>query len=600
MGKKNKKLIVWLLAFFVMVAVITGAGVVLLMDSGPAVLTSSQCRILDVSVGPGNKESPGSDGLVFDPEQIQPLTTVVSEAIRRAAADESIGGIQLKINGLGSGWAGTQEIHDALMTFREAGKSCLAWAPGYDTKSYFLASACDRVALAPEGIALVTGINVTNTYYAETLSMLGISANFEHVGDFKSAVEPYERSGPSEAASTATNALLDSLYGTVVDGIALGRGVDADTVREWVNNPKLSAADALERGMIDEQIYRQDLAFVGARSVEETEDGALVNGGFDEECDTRVSIASYASSMDDAWSNKGKVAVLYLNGPIMGGKSSGGLFGDPVIASVTATAEIEELTEDDSVDAVVLRVNSPGGSGQASDDIWAAINVLKTEKPVVVSMGDYAASGGYYIAMNADHIVAEPNTVTGSIGVFGGKMNMAGLFSKVGMTQHEYSRGDRSDLLSSVEDFDDEDRAVFRAFLSHFYGVFISKAAEGRNMTKDEMHAVAQGRVWTGIQALENGLIDSLGGLDNAVEKAAELANVGEGYSVERLPRTKDFMEQLMEEFAGTPGANASAIGMREAVPAPLRNPLKTAWMLGEVTKGGGAAAMLPWSLEVH
>jgi len=485
------------------------------------------------------------------------------------------------------------------MTFRDSGKSCLAWAPGYDTKSYFLASACDRVAIAPEGIALVTGINVTNTYYAETLSMLGISANFEHVGDFKSAVEPYERTGPSEAASTATNELLDSLYGTVVDGIANARGVEPATVREWIDNPQLSAADAHERGMIDERIYRQDLAFVG-REVAGDRDGALVNGGFDEDCDNRVSIASYVSGMGDAWSNEGKVAVLYLDGPIMGGKGSGGLFGDPVIASVTATAQIEDLTDDESVDAVVLRVNSPGGSGQASDDIWAAINELKTEKPVVVSMGDYAASGGYYISMNADHIVAEPNTVTGSIGVFGGKMNMAGLFSKVGMSQHEYSRGNRSDLLSSVEDFDEDDRAVFRAFLTHFYGVFINKAADGRNMTEDEMHAVAQGRVWTGTQALERGLVDSLGGLDNAVEKAASLANIGEEYSVERLPRPKDFMEQLVEELAGTTGAAASAVGLQEAVPAPLRNPLKTAWVLDEITKGGGAAAMLPGNLEVR
>lgn len=581
MAQKNKKLLIWLFGFLLVIATITGAGLVLLMDSGPVVLDKDP-RWLVVKVGPGNSESPGSEGLFVDPAQIPPLATEVSAAIRHASTDESIDGILLKINGLGGGWARAEDLREALMTFRESGKECVAWSPGYTTKSYFAASGCNELTTAPEGITMVTGVNITQSYYAETLSMLGVSANFEHVGDFKSAVEPYERTGPSEAADLATNQLLDSLYGTIVSGIAAGRDVDIDTVNDWIDNPPLAAADAEKRGLIDSRIY--------ADMVKETVLGERKS----------VSLRRYLNETNSQWGSSGTIAVVYLEGPIIVGKGEVGLFGDAVIGSVTATKILEELRNDDAVDAVVLRVSSPGGSGQASDDIWDAVNRLKESKPVVVSMGDYAASGGYYISMNANHIFAEPTTITGSIGVFGGKMNFSGLFAKAGMTQHEYSRGERSDLLSSSEDFDEEDRAVFRAFLQHFYTVFITKAAEGRNMTTDALHEVAQGRVWTGTQALERGLIDGLGGLDDAVAHAASLADLDANYDIQRLPRTKDFFEQLLEEMSGAPDASTNATHLRNAIPEPLHHPLQTAWLLQEISRHDAAIAMLPGALEAH
>ena len=233
----------------------------------------------------------------------------------------------------------------------------------------------------------------------------------------------------------------------------------------------------------------------------------------------------------------------------------------------------------------------------ASDDIWNEVIALKAKKPVVVSMGDYAASGGYYISMPADRILALPTTITGSIGVFGGKMNMAGLFEKAGMTQFEYSRGERSDLLSNVENFDEEDRALFRHFLGTFYNTFLDKAAEGRGMSKEAVHEVAQGRVWTGVQALEHGLIDELGGLHEAIAVAAELAKVTE-YSVERLPERKGFLDQLMEEMAN-PNPEGVSINI-PGLPHHLAEPMRALFVLDRVLSDGGVAAMLPGQLDVR
>ena len=533
-------------------------------------------------MGPGTVESPGSGSLFVDPSQLPPLSTAVSAGIRHAATDFGIHSLLLKINGLPGGWAQAEDLRDALAEFRAAGKPCTVWSPSYDTKSYFVASACTTVTTAPEGISMVTGINITQSYYGDALELFGVTANFEHVGDFKSAVEPYERTGPSADAATATNALLDSLYGSIVSGIASGRAVDEATVMDWIDNPPLAAADAEARGMLDQRIY-EDV-------VDDTVMGDADN----------IGIRRYLNDMEGGWGSSGRVAVLYLEGPIVVGKGETGLFGGQMIGSVTTTDAIEDLRKDRAVDAVVLRVSSPGGSGQASDDIWDAVNRLKVVKPVVVSMGDYAASGGYYISMNADHIVAEPTTITGSIGVFGGKMNFSGLFAKAGVTQHGFSRGKHSDILSPSSDFDDDDRRVFRSFLTHFYDVFIDKAATGRNMTPEAMHAVAQGRVWTGTQALEHGLIDSLGGLGDAVAKAADLAELGPGYDVDRLPKTKDFFEQLMDEMAQAPDASIESRVMDRTIPKPLQEPMRVAWLLDQLTANGAAVAMLPGAIEVR
>jgi protease-4 len=476
------------------------------------------------------------------------------------------------------GWAGTQEIRDVIGTFKDSGKPCIVWGDQFTNMEYYLATACDDIRMAPSGITLVNGLSMTQSYYAEALAELGVSANFEHVGDFKSAVEPYERTGPSEAASEATNALLDSLYSQFLRGIAQGRSMTIDEAEALIDVPPMNPEDSLARGMVDALEYRDEV--------------------LDEVGEDRRKMSEYIAQLRRSWTQGGQsIAVIYAEGAIISGESGSELFGGSFIGDRTVSKQLRQVREDDDVVAVVIRVNSPGGSGSASDTIWREVALTRAEKPVVISMGDYAASGGYYISMGANKIFAEPGTLTGSIGVFGGKMNLAGFYEEwLRISLHTYERGEQSTLFSSMSDFDDGEREVFRAFLQGFYTTFITKAAEGRGMTTEELHAVAQGRVWTGEQALERGLVDELGSTGDAIAAAAELAEVTD-YAIQRLPERKGFFDQLMDELANPESASAA---LASELPDSIQRGLSTAATLEQVVGVGGPVVMMPGTIEVR
>lgn len=531
---------------------------------------------LEVSLTRPLSDAPGDVGLVVDPKDFPPLVTEVAANIRRAATDDRIQGLYLELGDTGTGWAGTQELYDAVAAFNASGKPCHAYGETFDNKAYYLASACDNVYIAPAGLMLLNGFSVTTEYYAGTLEKLGVSANFEHVGDFKSAVEPFERTGPSDAASLATNEMLDSLYEQLVAGIAKGRGMDPAQVRAIVDDPPITPEAALAAGLVDGLKYRDE-----------------VREGIAGE--KRTEIKDYRQ-VESPLATGPSIAVIHAEGQIISGESGSPLFGGSLVGDRTVTEHLEQVREDADVVAVVLRVNSPGGSGLASDVIWHEIKrTREAGKPVVVSMGDYAASGGYYIAAAADAIVAEPGTLTGSIGVFGGKMNLAGLYEKLGITLHTFQRGQLSGMLSSTSDFSNAERLKFRQFLEGFYEVFLTRVVEGRQMTREEVHAVAQGRVWTGEQALEHRLVDELGGLDVAIARARTLASVApeDDVGIMRLPKRKTFIDQLVEDM------------QQASVPAELTLPeVRAAYgrlhALSLVLDGGGVAAMLPGSIEIR
>jgi protease-4 len=279
------------------------------------------------------------------------------------------------------------------------------------------------------------------------------------------------------------------------------------------------------------------------------------------------------------------------------------MFGGNVVGDRSFEKIFEDIREDDDVAAVVLRVNSPGGSGLASDNMWHQIKLTQAEgKPVVVSMGDYAASGGYYISAPADYIVAEPGTLTGSIGVFGGKMNTGGLFEKVGITTHTWQRGRLAGLLATNTSFNDDERAKFREFLEGFYKTFVTRVSDGRKMSFEDVHTIAQGRVWTGAQAKENGLVDELGGLDVALNKAKELGKIGadEDYALERFPRTKTFFDQLSDSLdKQTSMSSMSGLSAEAAAVPELGEALGQLLILDRVLGEGGVAAMLPGRITV-
>lgn len=574
-SRRAARLVVGISVMAVLALVAGGVGGMFLMWDGftPDVKEGS---FLELVLDGDMHDAPGGESFVMDPAKFPLLTSETAADVRRAATDDRIKGLYLEVRDLGVGWAGAAELRDAITAFSASGKPCYAWADGYENKTYYVASACTNLYMSPAGVMLVNGFSLTTEYYAGTFEKLGVTANFEHVGDFKSAIEPYQRAEPSESASAAMDTMLDGLYSEMVAGIASSRGVDAPAVLAWIDDPPITPDATLARGMVTGLKYRDEVA------------EALCG-------EERTEIGDYHEPTT-AFSAGRKIAIVHADGAIVSGESGSPIFGGSLVGDRSMVELLDDVREDEDVAAVVLRVNSPGGSGLASDNIWRALIRLKEAgKPLVVSMGDYAASGGYYIAAPGDWIIAEPSTLTGSIGVFGGKINLGGIYGKIGVTTHTWRRGAMSDLFSPISDFSEPERAKFREFLQGFYDTFLSRVAVGRSMTPEAVHEVAQGRVWTGAQAKERGLVDELGGLDAAIAKATELAKPTEGeeLGLERFPRRKTLFEQLSEDLE------------QSSMPPEARIPeVRRAWSqletLDRVLEGGGVAAMLPGTIDVR
>ncbi len=577
--KKSTRLLLWTSILGFLLAIVMAIAVLLIVSFDGGLPTSGPSTLV-LELEGQLPDGPIQGGFILDEADFPPLLTEMSQMIRMAADDEDIDGMYIELAPLGIGLAGVQELADALHVFRESGKPCTVQADQLGNKEFLLASACGEIYMAPAGLVMVNGLAVEHTYYAETLEKIGVSPNFAHVGDFKTAVEPYERTGPSEAALEANNAMLDSLYGQFLTLAARGRGMDEAQVSMVIDQLPLTPEAAQAAGLVDGTAYAGELR---------------------PDDDASIDLDRYLMRVRRANRGNPQIAVIHAEGSIVSGDSGAGMFGGSFVGDLGLIADLEEARDDDDVVAVVLRVSSPGGSGLASDNIWHAVQSVRDAKPVVVSMGDYAASGGYYIAMGTDRIVAQPGTLTGSIGVFGGKMNVRGAYEKIGFHLHAYKRGELADIFSSTNDFSEAGLERFSAYLDTFYQLFIGRAAEGRGMSVEELHAVAQGRVWTGAQALERGLVDDLGGLDVAIAHARELAGVTEETGILRLPQQRTFVDELLDDLSNaqvvSPTASASRdlaalLGGQQALQALEA----TSRVLGP---NGGVAAMPPFIIEV-
>ena len=507
-------------------------------------------------------DAPETGGFFVDPDDVPPTPVEIARAIRKAGADERIDGLFLDLQPSAMGWGVAQELRSALVDFRAAGKPCVAYSEQYTNVDYYLASACDKVLLAPGGITLVAGLSSNITYYPGLLEKIGVQPEFEHVGDFKSAIEPFMRTEPSEPAKEATNLLLDGIYSRFIADIAVSRKLTEDQVRALIDHPPMSPKEAASRGLVDGLAFRDavrhNLASANDAKFLELLQAPLVKDTDDNDGKADITtVAEYAKELAAEDADKAdQVAIVYAEGTIVSGGSDGGMFGGAGdLGDHNFARWMREVREDDNVKALVLRVNSPGGSGLASDQMWREIERVQAEgKPVVVSMANYAASGGYYIAASTDWIVAEPSTLTGSIGVFGGKMNLSGTYEKLGLTEFTFARGENAGLFGTTKPFTDEGRTIYRTFLGDFYEQFLGRVGEGRKKSRDEVHAIAQGRVWTGEQALANGLVDELGGVNVAAKKAAELAKLTD-YGIRTVPKPKTLIEQVVADLdkAGKP-----------------------------------------------
>ncbi|MCO4743326.1 MAG: signal peptide peptidase SppA [Proteobacteria bacterium] len=561
--------------------------------------TVSEGSFLHVRLAGPLSEAPMTGGILLDPNDAPILVTEYAASISAAAEDDRITGLYLQLDGPGASMAAYQEIRDSLEAFGASGKPCVAYSEGLSMGTYYLASGCDTVLLAPSGAMMVSGMAMTTTYYKGTLDMIDAQAEFVHVGDFKSAVEPYMRTEPSEPAAEAMEGLLDSMYGQLVAEIATSRELTEEAVRDAIDHPSLTPRGAQTRGLIDGVAFPDAiLATIETSGTDGWVDGlaeASFSGDLKELREEKLtSVREYLKGWraDQASASK-KILVVHASGQIVSGDGGGGLFGGSgMLADRPFASWMREARDRVDVGAVVLRIDSPGGSGLASDMMWREIELTREAgKPVVVSQAGLAASGGYYITAPADYVFAQPGTITGSIGVLGGKINLSGTYAKVGMTDHTYKRGENATMFSATDSFGEEGTEIFREYLVEFYDVFVNKCADGRGMTYDEIHAVAQGRVWTGEQALGHGLVDELGGLDKAVAKAAELAQVDD-YGIDRLPRQKDFFEVLLDDLADasveqpTVKVDLGLPGSEQAVQEVL--------LLERVFADGGVAAWLP------
>ena len=459
----------------------------------------------------------------------------ILSSIQKAKENENIKGIYLQASSLGTSYASLQEIRNALLDFKESGKFVIAYADSYTQGLYYLSSAADKVLLNPKGMIEWRGIASAPLFYKDLLQKIGVEMQVFKVGTYKSAVEPFIATEMSPANREQVTAFITSIWGQVTEGVSASRNIPVDSLNVYADRMLMfyPSEESVKCGLADTLIYRNDVRNYLKKLVEIDEDDNLPIVGLSDMMNVKKNVPKDK-----------RVAVYYASGEITDYPSSAtsedGIVGSKVIR------DLRKLKDDNDVKAVVLRVNSPGGSAFASEQIWHAVKELKTKKPVIVSMGDYAASGGYYISCVADTIVAEPTTLTGSIGIFGIIPNVKGLTDKIGLSYDVVKTNKYADFGNIMRPFNEDERSLLQMMITEGYDTFVSRCAEGRHMTKEAIEKIAEGRVWTGETAKKLGLVDELGGIDKALNIAVAKAGI-EGYTIVSYPAKQDFFSSLLD-----------------------------------------------------
>jgi len=498
--------------------------------------------------------------------------------IKKAASDSKVKGIYLELSDVPSGQATIEEIRNALLEFKKSGKFIVSYAEVYTQKSYYLASVSDKIYLNPAGDMEFKGMVGQVMFFKGLLDKIEVEAQVIRHGKFKSAIEPFTLDKMSEPNKVQTLTFISGMWNHILSGISASRNIPVENLTTIANEFKIqSPDDAVSLKLVDKLLYKDEVLVelknrVEAKTIKELK---------------LMKLGKYAKApVDDKKSSGDKIAVIYATGNIISGE------GDDVsVGSESISKAIRKARLDDKVKAVVLRVNSPGGSALASDVIWREMLLTKASKPVVVSMGNVAASGGYYIACAADKIFAYPNTITGSIGVFGIIPNMKEMFSKnLGITFDEVKTNPYADYIPITRPMTDGEKKIITHDIENIYSTFITHVSEGRKMTVAQVDSIGQGRVWSGVDAKRLGLVDEFGGLDDAIAEAAKLAKLKE-YGTMELPEQKDTFEQLMETFTGD---NSSVFLKKELGAAyPYFN------YLSRMSKMEGVQALMPYDFII-
>jgi protease IV len=589
--KKTLLIITGVLAVLIFVALLGIAVVVSMFRQGEPYIRDNSVLALRVA-GTLPDYSPDDPFKRFFGGPDQSLTGLVTQ-FKKAKADKRIKAILLDINLSGIGWGKSEEIRDAIKDFRTSGKPVYAFMELGLNKEYYIATACDKIYVPPPGELFINGLAADVMFFRGSLDKLGIYPDIYQIGKYKSAGDMFTQKQMTDAHREYINSLLDDLFNRYVQTIADARKKTPEEIRNLIDNAPYSGPKAKEVGLIDEVAYRDEVEkqIKASLGYKETDDFTPVRGEY-----RNVSPESLGL-------NKGeRIAVVYATGDIGSGRSENSPSGDQSIGSDTLSKAMTDAANDKSIKAIVLRVDSPGGSGLASDIIWHAVDYANQKKPVVVSMSDVAASGGYYISASAAKIVAQPSTITGSIGVVAGKPVMRGFYDWLGISNEYVLRGKTAGMFRETEKFSDEERAKFEEWIkTTYYQDFVPKVAKGRKKDPQYIDSVGQGRVWTGGQAKERGLVDEFGGLDRAIDVAKELAKIPADKGVQRviLPYQQTFLEQLLS--GGSDNSNTQ-IAQQRAMLATLPEDARRAFRfmaLMERMKNGEAMMLLPYDIRV-
>ncbi|HEU4933325.1 MAG TPA: signal peptide peptidase SppA [Pyrinomonadaceae bacterium] len=523
----------------------------------------------------------------------QSLTGLVMQ-FKKAKVDKRIKAILLDVDLSGVGWGKAEELRDAITDFRTSGKPVYAFIEFGLNKEYYIATACDKIIVPPPGNLFINGLAADVMFFRGSLDKLGIYPDIYQIGKYKSAGDTFTQKQMTDAHREYINSLLDDLYGRYVNTIAQARHKTPEEVRALIDNAPYSAAQAKQAGLIDEALYRDDVdkEFKKLLGYKDTDQFVPVRG------------ADYRDvSPESLGLNKGeRIAVIYASGDIGSGSSQNSPSGDQSIGSDTVVKALNDAAADKTLKAIVLRVDSPGGSGLASDIIWHAVEAANAKKPVVVSMSDVAASGGYYISASAAKIIAQPSTITGSIGVVAGKPVMRGFYDWLGISNEYVLRGKTAGMFRETEKFSDEERVKFEEWIkTTYYQDFVPKVAKGRNKDAQFVDSVGQGRVWTGAQAKDRGLVDDFGGLDKAIEVAKQLAKIPADKGVERviLPYPTTFLQELLS--GGSENSNTQIEQQRAvfaALPEDARRALRYMQLMDKM-KHGESMLLMPFDLRI-
>jgi protease-4 len=542
---------------------------------------------LSLQVGGDLAEMTPSDVVTYFSDARTPTVRGVVENLRKAKVDRRVTAVLVKPTGFASPfWGKVQEVRDAMLDFKRSGKPLYAYLEYGGDREYYLASAADRVFLMPASSLDLTGVATYQLFLRGTLDKIGAHPDLHHIGDFKTAANTFTEKGYTKAHREMDEWLTRDLYEQIVRGIAEGRKKNEAEVRALIDEGPFLAKDALRVGLVDEMAYEDQVADRLSDGASDTDMRTIESTDYG-----RVSLASLGL-------NKGpRIAVIYAVGAIVSGESGYDPLNGPVAGSDTIIESIRQARKDSSIRAIVLRIDSPGGSAVASEAVWRELMLARENGPLIVSMSDLAASGGYYIAMPAHIIVAQPSTLTGSIGIYGGKFITGGVYEKLGANIESTSIGRHAEMNSPARPYNPGELGKVDEQLRSFYDQFVEKVAAARNSTFDKIDQIAQGRVWTGRQASEIGLVDALGGLDKAVAIAKERAGIDADTEVQLIvyPAPKSFYE-LITEFSGARQQTAAAAWLSSNLSTAEVNALRALRGPAALFRRGEPLALMPFT----